>query len=400
MGNLFSQRGGMRLDPIMAIDELFRSDQAGDKINLVVGVFQNHEGLTPVLESVKLAEAQLVETESTKAYLPIAGEPSFVQGAEVLVFGVEGQRPAGHHIASVQTPGSTAALRIAAELIKQGSPASRVWIGTPAYSNHKPIFGAAGLGVADYRYYDRVRGALLFDEMLSDLSSALPGDVVLLHACCHNPTGADMKLERWESLARFMCERSLIPLIDAAYLGFAYDIGRDAANLRALAAICPETMVATSFSKNFALYSERLGLLSFVSGGAGDVLAATGHAKVCARALYSSPPSHGAKVVARILNDSALRALWLKELEGMRQKLLDVRYILADGLEALGVKPGLFPSLRQNRGMFTLSQLTTAEVLRLREQHHIYVLDNGRVSFGGMRKEDIGKLCAAIAQVT
>jgi aspartate/tyrosine/aromatic aminotransferase len=399
MSGYFTDLNGVGLDPIMAIDELFRNDLSSDKINLVVGVYQNNSGKTPVLESVKAAEAQLVSTEHSKAYLPIAGEPLFLELAESLVLGAEGQEVGGRPVRSVQTPGSTSALRVAAEFIRQSTPSAKVWISAPGYSNHRPIFSAAGLGMAEYRYYDVVSGSLLFDEMLADLSSAPAGDAVLLHACCHNPTGADLTVQQWRKLAVLLNERSLLPIVDAAYLGLASDVDQDAAGLRALVSICPETIVAASFSKNFALYSERVGLLSLIGSDLGHVTAAVARAKVYVRALYTSPPSHGAQVVARILADEKLRTRWLTELEAMRQKLLDVRLLLAEGLESHGIGPELFPALKQNRGMFTLSRISKTDVVRLREQHHIYVLDNGRVSFGGMREADIPKLCAAISEV-
>jgi aromatic-amino-acid transaminase len=288
-------------------------------------------------------------------------------------------------------------LRIAAELIKQTSPKSRIWIGTPAYSNHRPIFAAVGLAVADCRYYEPTTGNVLFDEMLSDLSRTNAGDVVLLHACCHNPTGSNFTVYQWRDLARFCTHRSLLPLVDTAYLGFADTIERDAAGLRALAALCPETIISTSFSKIFALYSERVGLLSFVGGR--EVAEAAASAKAFVRTIYTSPPSHGAHVVSRILADGDLGRRWLIEHDAMRKKLLDVRLMLADSLEASGTDPHIFPSLRRNRGMFTLSCLTPTDVSLLRQQHHIYILDNGRISLGGLRRKDVGALCAAISDV-
>ena len=398
MSGYFESHGGSALDPIMAIDEMFRKDVAADKINLVVGVFQNNEGKTPVLESVKSAEAQLVTKEGSKAYLPIAGDPSFLELAEDLVLSAQEKKMGDRFVASVQAPGSTAALRVAAEFVQQRAPDAKVWISTPAYSNHRPIFRAAGLRTAEYRYYDARRGNVLFDEMLQDLSVAPAGDVVLLHGCCHNPTGADLTVEQWGIVANALNERGLLPIVDAAYLGFASDVDRDAAGLRTLATTCPETVVAASFSKNFALYSERVGLLSFVGLRRSGVEDAVGSAKVSVRALYTSPPSHGARVVATILSDEKLRAQWMRELEHMRLKLLDVRMKLADQLKSQGICSDLFPSLRRNRGMFTLSRLSIADVVRLREQHHVYVLDNGRVSFAGMREIDIPRLCSAFGE--
>jgi aspartate/tyrosine/aromatic aminotransferase len=398
MAMLLSRGEETTLDPIMAIDELFRADKASNKLNLVVGVFQNEDGETPVLSAVKSAEALLVTAERTKAYLPIAGEASFISQAESLVFGAGFRSSIGNEIASVQTPGSTGALRIAAELIKQSSPHSRVWVGIPAYSNHRPIFTAAGLGVADCRYYDPLTGKVLFEEMLSDLSKAAAGDVVLLHACCHNPTGSNLTIDQWSELAHFCVRRSLLPLVDAAYLGLGTSIDADAAGLRVLAGICREAIIATSFSKTFALYSERVGLLSFV--GDKDVVKAAERAKVSVRAIYTSPPSHGACVVSLILADGELRRQWLLELDAMRSKLLDVRLLLADTLDADAAGRDIFPSLRNNRGMFTLSRLTRADVQLLRQRHHIYVLDNGRLSFGGLRRKDIQILCSAITDVS
>jgi aromatic-amino-acid transaminase len=397
MAMLLARGEETTLDPIMAIDEMFRADASPRKLNLVVGVFQNEDGETPVLKSVKAAEACLVGAERTKAYLPIAGEASYLAQAEDLVFGAGFRSSTGRALMSVQTPGSTGALRIAAELIRQSSPGSVVWIGTPAYSNHRPIFTAAGLRVADCRYYDPLAGQVLFDEMLSDLSHAAAGDVVLLHACCHNPTGSSLTTDQWTELARFCEQRSLLPLVDAAYLGLGASIDADAGGLRALAGACREAIIATSFSKTFALYSERAGLLSFIGDSA--VAKAAARAKVCARAIYTSPPSHGAAAISLILADDALRQQWLVELDVMRRKLLDVRLMLADALEADLERHDIFPSLRTNRGMFTLSRLSRADVALLRQRHHIYVLDNGRVSFGGLRRKDIPVLCSAIADV-
>jgi len=396
----FSGDGSAKVDAIVAFGQMFQDDPDPGKVNLVVGVYRNAKGVTPVLDCVKGAEERLIGEETSKAYLPLAGEAAFVAGAGKLVFGAGHRRLAAGQIHSVQTPGSTGALRLAGELVRQRVPGASVWLGTPAYSNHRPIFQACGLGIQTCRYYDVARGVTTFADMLADLEKARPGDVVLLHAVCHNPSGADLTPGEWERLARFMAERSLLPLVDAAYLGIRGPLDEDAAGIRILADICPEVLVATSFSKNFALYAERVGLLSVVASSPADCAAAAGDLAAIVRALYTSPPSHGARVVATILSDDRLRALWVGELEAMRGRMLDMRMKFADLLDRHQVHGSVFPHIRDNRGMFVLSTLTADEVGQMREEDHIYLLDTGRLSVAGMNEADLPKICAAISRVT
>lgn len=396
----FTGDGSSKVDAIVAFDQLYRQDPNPEKINLVIGVYRNENGITPVLSAVKGAEERLLKGETSKAYLPSAGEAAFVRDAETLVFGAGNRRLAEGTVHSIQTPGSTGALRAAGEFVRQRMPHASVWLGTPAYSNHKPIFQACGLAIETYRYYDVARGETTFADSLADLEKTKPGDVVVLHAVCHNPSGADLTLDEWERLARFMTERALLPLVDAAYLGIGGPIDDDAAGIRKLVDICPEVLVATSFSKNFALYGERVGLLSVFASSPAHCQMASHDLTAIVRALYTSPPSHGARVVAGILADENLRQLWLSELETMRNRMRDMRAHFARLLDEHEVRGSLFPHLRDNRGMFALSMLTPEHARRLREEHHIYLLDSGRISVAGMQEGDLPRICSAIARVT
>ncbi len=375
---------------------MFRDDSSTDKVNLVVGVYQDEDGMSPVLEVVKAAEARLLRTERSKCYVPMAGEQGFRRAAEELVFGLNSGILSAGRVQSMHAASGTAALRIAAEFVKDNIEGSTAWISAPAYANHQPIFETSGLATASYRYYDRSSGSLTFDAMLADLEAARPGDVVLVHGCCHNPTGADLGPRQWHDLAAFLAERKLLPIVDLAYLGFAAGLEEDAAGLRAMLTTCPEGLVAVSFSKNFALYSERVGLLAFIGENPGDAQRCVERAKVYTRKMYSSPPSHGARIVAEVLADDALRPRWAGEVAAMAKRLRDMRALFAERLASLGVDLELFPAIRENRGMFALTGLTKAQVQRLRERH-IYLLDTGRISIAGMRRATMDGLCAAIA---
>jgi aspartate aminotransferase len=393
------EKDGLALDPIMAVDELYRADEAPDKLNLVVGVWQNEEGRTPVLCSVKKAEERLTRIEESKRYLPSGGDEEFIAKVEELVYGRMESRQAGGRIRSIQTLGATGALRLAASFVKERMPNAAVWVSTPAYSNHHPIFQSAQVATKSYRYYDTRMGTLDFTGLVEDLQKAKPGDVVLLHARCHNPTGADPDLVQWAFLVKYFADRQLIPLVDAAYLGFAKSIEDDSHPLRLIVKSGQEAIFAISLSKIFGLYSERAGILSFVGGNARDIEGCVATAKAYARVFYTSPPSHGAMIVSEILGDSDLREVWLGELEEMRERLLRIRRSFADALEAYQVDNSFFPSMRQNSGMFVLSALNGEIVSRLRERH-IYMLNNGRLSLAGLKMADMDRLCSSILEAS
>src|SRR5882672_2900109 len=343
------------LDPIMELDEAFRSDPSPSKLNLVVGVFQNECGESPVLKVVKEAERRLVATETSKIYVPMAGEEEYLGAVEQLVFGEQSPLLRDRRVSSVHTPGGTAALRLAADFVHENLPHAVIWIGEPAYPNHRGIFGAVGVKCERFRYFDRESGNVLASDMLADLEQANPGDVVLLHGCCHNPTGGDLTLQEWESVGRFLADRALIPLIDLAYLGLANSLSSDASGLRAIFKHCSEGIVTTSFSKNFTLYSERTGALSFVAGVHASAQRCAARTRTYIRRIYTSPPAHGGRIVSAVLGDQKLRVEWMKEVDAMRQRIVSVRQQFSDALTAHQVDMRLFPKLTSLSGMFALT---------------------------------------------
>ncbi len=385
------------LDPITGLDQLFRDDPAPLKINLVVGVWQDEAGASPVLKSVKAAEERLLHLEQSKSYLPMAGELEFRTAVHDLVLGADNRLLKSERVASLQTPGGTGALRIAAEFIRDHSPEATLWISSPAYPNHKGIFEGVGLRTASYRYYDVPSGRLLFDEFLEDLKQCRAGDVVVLHGCCHNPSGADLGESQWRSLAAQMAASGLVPLIDLAYLGFSRQLDLDSTGARIALETSGEGILTTSFSKNFGLYSERTGVVSFVADTAAAASRCAERAKVYSRKIYSSPPSHGSRIITEVLADRDLRAIWVSEVAQMRDRLTEMRQSFAAGLAAHQVDHRVAPALTENVGMFALTLLTPDHVTHLRERSHVYMLPNGRMSVAGMRAATMGQLCEAIA---
>lgn len=386
-------------DPINGLDQLFRDDASADKINLVIGVYQDDDGHSPVLAAVKEAERRLLDTEQSKSYLPVAGEASYRKHTERLLFGDSHAVVRDDRLASLHTPGGTAALRVAADFVRDHCPECGVWISDPAYPNHHGIFGALGFALKDYRYYDTQTGALTFDAMLEDLSQAQPGDLVILHACCHNPSGADLDAEQWKRLADFVVANRLYPLVDFAYLGFAEGLDTDPANLRAFFDTVPFGMVSTSFSKNFALYGERTGMLTFVGADADHATRCAERSKIYTRRLYSSPPAHGGRIVATILSDDGLTRQWRAEVDEMRARLARMRKLLAARLDERQVSLAWFPRLIENRGMFALTRLDEGRIVQLRDEFHIYMLSNGRISIAGIREASVNYLADCFAKV-
>jgi aspartate/tyrosine/aromatic aminotransferase len=387
------------LDPIMELDEAFRADPHHEKLNLVVGVFQNDRGESPVLNVVKEAERRLLETEISKVYVPMAGEEEFLRAVEGLVFGQKSALLTAQRVGSVHTPGGTAALRLAAEFLHENLPRAKVWIGEPAYPNHRGIFGAVGIECERFRYFDRTSGELLISEMLADLERASPGDVVLLHGCCHNPTGADMTLQGWQMVAQFLADRELMPFIDLAYLGYASSLEADALGLRTVFNRCPEGIVTTSFSKNFSLYNERTGALSFVASDRTSAERCVSRTRTYIRRIYTSPPAHGGRIIATVLRDDGLRARWTHEVEAMRQRIVSARQQFSDALSAHQVDMRIFPKLNSLNGMFALTGITENQVKSLRNEHHIYMLSNGRISITGITPPILDRLAASISEV-
>ncbi|HEJ7280187.1 aspartate/tyrosine/aromatic aminotransferase [Serratia marcescens] len=385
-------------DPILGLTDIFRADARPNKINLGIGVYKDETGKTPVLTSVKKAEQYLLENETTKNYLGIEGIPAFASCTQELLFGKESPIVTNRRARTAQTPGGTGGLRVAADFIANQTSAKRIWISNPSWPNHKNVFSAVGLEVLEYAYYDAANHALDFDGLLNSLKQAQAGDVVLFHGCCHNPTGIDPTAEQWAQLAELSVANSWLPLFDFAYQGFANGLEEDAQGLRIFAAKHQELIVASSYSKNFGLYNERVGACTIVAADAETADRAFSQVKAAIRANYSNPPSHGAAVVATILGNDALRAMWEQELTDMRQRIHRMRQLFVNTLQEKGAQQD-FSFIIQQNGMFSFSGLTKEQVLRLREEFGVYAVNSGRVNVAGMTPDNMAPLCEAIVAV-
>jgi len=385
-------------DPILGLTDLFRADDRQNKINLGIGVYKDETGKTPVLASVKKAEQFLLENETTKTYLSIDGLPDFAHCTQQLLFGANSPLIADKRARTAQTPGGTGALRIAADFVATQTSAKRVWVSNPSWPNHVGVFSSAGLQVAEYQYYDAANHALDFDGMLQSLSQAQAGDIVLFHGCCHNPTGIDPTAAQWQQLADLSVAKGWLPLFDFAYQGFAKGLEEDAEGLRIFAAQHAELLIASSYSKNFGLYNERVGAFTVVAADAATVDRAFSQVKSVIRTNYSNPPAHGASVVATILGNPALRALWEQELSDMRQRIHRMRQLFVTTLQEKGANQDFSFIITQN-GMFSFSGLNKEQVLRLREEFGVYAVNSGRINVAGITLDNMAPLCEAIVAV-
>ncbi|RLM23040.1 aromatic amino acid aminotransferase [Brenneria alni] len=385
-------------DPILGLIDLFRADERAHKINLGIGVYKDETGKTPVLTSVKKAEQFLLENETTKNYLGIDGLPAFGQCTQALLFGKQSSIITDKRARTAQTPGGTGGLRVAADFIANQTSAKRIWISNPSWPNHKNVFSAVGLEVREYDYYDAVNHTLNFDGLLSSLNAAQAGDVVLFHGCCHNPTGIDPTTEQWTMLAELSVEKGWLPLFDFAYQGFARGLEEDAEGLRIFVEKHKELIVCSSYSKNFGLYNERVGACTLVAADAATADKAFSQMKAAIRANYSNPPAHGATVVATILANDALRAIWEQELTAMRERIQRMRQLFVNTLQEKGAKQDFSFIIEQN-GMFSFSGLNKDQVLRLRNEFGVYAVNSGRINVAGMTPENMAPLCEAIVAV-
>ncbi|KAJ9433606.1 aspartate aminotransferase [Candidatus Pantoea symbiotica] len=395
---MFESISAAPADPILGLADLFRADDRTNKINLGIGVYKDETGKTPVLTSVKKAEQYLLENETTKNYLSIDGLADFARCTQELLFGKESALISTGRACTAQTPGGTGALRVAADFLANQTSVKRVWVSNPSWPNHNNVFNAAGLEVCDYDYYDAVSHSLDFDAMVSSLQEAKAGDVVLFHGCCHNPTGVDPSAEQWQQLAQLSLEKGWLPLFDFAYQGFASGLDEDAEGLRIFAASHQELIVASSYSKNFGLYNERVGALTLVAASSDVAKTAFSQVKYTIRANYSNPPSHGAAVVATILSNDALRTIWIQELTDMRQRIQRMRQLFVNTLAEKGANQDFSFIIKQN-GMFSFSGLTKDQVVRLREEFGVYAVNSGRVNVAGMTPDNMSALCEAIVAV-
>ena len=383
-------------DAILKLIAEHRGDPRANKIDLGVGVYRDANGVTPILKTVKTAEQWLVDNQASKAYLGCAGDPEFCAAIQNLTFG-DGSEQNGR-ITTLQTPGGSAALRVAAGLILRATPDVTMWVSDPTWNNHVPLLGGAGVKLQPYPYYDNEQNCIRFDEMLAALGEAAVGDLVLLHGCCHNPTGMDLTVEQWQQLADVLEERNLIPFIDFAYHGFAVDLDADAYPVRMMFARFAEMIVANSCSKNFGLYRDRVGSLSIVGASAGSAAIVDSQAQNIIRTLYSVPPDHGGAVVARILNDDDLRETWLVELAGMRQRLQGMRKLLVAALGKTAPQHD-FSHIERATGMFCYLGVSAEQVARLKKDFGIYLVDSSRINVCGITEGNVGYLAESIAAV-
>lgn len=385
-------------DPILGLTDEFKNDTRPEKINLGVGIYKDESGNTPILATVKKAEAILLEKETTKSYLGIPGTAEYGLAVQQLLFGTNATIISDKRAQTAQAPGGTGALRVAAEFIQRQLGDVKVWISNPTWANHIGVFTAAGLETASYSYYNAETKDIDFDAALADLANANEGDIVLLHGCCHNPTGIDPVEAQWHQLAALCVEKKLLPMFDFAYQGFAVGVEEDAQGLRIFAEQCSELLVASSFSKNFGLYNERVGAFTLVGKNAEQAATAFSQVKSIARVIYSNPPAHGAAIVTQILNDEALRSEWEQEVADMRDRIQEMRTLFVQTLKDCGVDAD-FSFIERQNGMFSFSGLNKDQVNRLKEEFGIYIVGSGRISVAGMTKNNMLPLCKGIAAV-
>ncbi len=377
-------------DGLLTLIGLFRDDPRNSKIDLGVGTYRNAAGVTPVMEAIKSAERVLLEGQQTKAYLGPEGDQRFVELLMPIAFGTSGAH-AGR-LVGVQTPGGGGALRLGGELITAARPGAKVWLGMPTWPNHRPVLEAAGLTVVEYRYFDPDTQSLCFDDMLAALATAEAGDVVLLHGCCHNPTGAELEPAQWDAVAALIAERGLMPFIDLAYQGLGEGLEADAYGTRRVLACVEEALVAYSCDKNFGLYRERTGALFVLSRDEAAASVVYGNLLALARVNWSMPPDHGAAAVRTILESKELRRVWRAELEGMCRRINQVREALTAAHPRLGF-------LSRQRGMFSQLPITPAAVAALRNDHGIYMAGSGRINLAGLQIADAEIFVGALVAV-
>ena len=385
-------------DAILGLSEAFRNDPNPNKINLTVGVYKDATGQTPILNCVKEAERRLLENESTKSYLGIDGLPEFGTRIRDLIFAADHEITTNGRAVTVQAPGGTGALRVAGDFIKTISPQATVWSSDPTWPNHPKVFAAANLQTANYAYLNSAGTTLEFDKLLESLKQIPAGDVACLHGCCHNPSGIDPTREQWKQIADVIYERGILPLLDFAYQGFGDGIEEDAAGLREFCRAGSEFLAASSYSKNFGLYRERVGALTVVTANSDSAATVLSQLKAKVRANYSNPPAHGGQIVAEILGDAELRAGWVEELTAMRERINGMRQLFVDKMQENAPQRD-FSHLARGRGMFAFSGLTAEQVDQLREKHGIYAVRNGRINIGGTSEDNMDDLCTAIASV-
>ncbi|MGB5346066.1 MAG: amino acid aminotransferase [Woeseia sp.] len=392
---MFNALDALPSDAILKLIAEHASDSRKEKVDLGVGVFRTEQGETPVLASVKKAERHILETQKSKTYLGSGGDPEFNKLSEKLTFGDD---IASERITTLQTPGGSGGLRVAAGLVLRARKDATVWHSNPTWANHVPLLGGAGLKLQPYPYYDDATRTLVFEQMIERIKSIPEGDIVLLHGCCHNPTGMDLSTDQWQALAELVAARKLLPFVDMAYQGFANGIEQDAYAVRLLAGMVPEMIVVTSCSKNFGLYRDRVGSLSFVCSNAETAATVRSQAHNLVRTMYSMPPDHGAAIVSKILGSATLRAEWVAEVDGMRARLKDMRRSLVAALRREAPEHD-FSHVERANGMFCFLGITEAQVERLKKDCGVYMVNSSRINVAGITPGNVAYLAKSIASV-
>ncbi|MDZ5456636.1 amino acid aminotransferase [Azohydromonas lata] len=385
-------------DPILGLNEQFAADPNPAKVNLGVGVYFDDEGKLPLLKCVAAAEEQLLSAKKPRGYLPIDGIAAYDKAVQGLVFGAESDAVKGGRVATVQALGGTGGLKIGADFLKRVDPAAKVLISDPSWENHRALFANAGFEVGTYPYYDADKRGVRFDDMLAALQGAPKGTVVVLHACCHNPTGYDITPAQWTQVVQAVKSAGLVAFLDMAYQGFGEGIAEDGAVIQQFLDAGIDFFVSTSFSKSFSLYGERVGALSVVCDSADEAARVLSQLKIVIRTNYSNPPTFGAQVVATVLTTPALRAQWEEELAGMRQRIKLMRSLLVEKLQAAGLKQDVSYIVRQ-KGMFSYSGLGKEQMQRLRSEFGVYGVDSGRICVAALNTRNIDAVASAIAKV-
>jgi aspartate aminotransferase len=393
---LFQQLERLVSDSILGLMAKYRADPFKQKVDLGVGVFRDLSGNTPILDCVRTAEKEVLAAQTTKSYVSAAGREEFNTALEELVLGSLHPSRRDRRARTLQCPGGCGALRVGAELIKAASPNAVVHLSEPTWGNHTPLMGGSGLKLGRYPYYDAVTHELRFEAMLQRLNEAAEGDVVLIHACCHNPTGADLSAAQWLAVTDLLERRKLVPFLDLAYQGFGSSLESDAAPIRAVVERVPESLVAVSFSKNLGLYRERVGGLIVISENATRADAVYSHMLHIARSIYSMPPDHGAAIAARVFAEPQLRQQWIRELDAMRTRILEMRTLLAGRLQEV-TGGNSFDFIRTQHGMFSLLGVPPDAVERLREKHHIYMTSDSRMNLAGIMPDNVTYVAEAFA---
>lgn len=387
------------VDPILGLTEAYKADTNPEKINLGVGVYQDATGVTPILPTILEATRRVTVAEVTKSYLPIPGDPAYAAAVQRLLFGADHEIIASGRAATSHTPGGTGALRVTGDFLHNNLPKATLWLTDPTWANHPAIFAAANVPTKTFAYFDKATNGFAFDATIEAIGKMPAGDAILLHGCCHNPTGIDPTPDQWKAIADAVYNQGLLPILDFAYQGFAIGVEEDAAGLREFCRPGAELVVCSSYSKNFGLYRERVGALTFVAASSAECATVQSQVKRTIRTNYSNPPAHGASLVTTILGDERLYDQWVGEVAEMRDRINGMRSLLVKKLAEHGAA-GDYSFIEKQQGMFSFSGLTKDQVGVLRDKHSIYLVGSGRINVAGISEKNIDRLAKAIAEVT